>query len=110
MHNKKLTALILVIVGAVIVIVTTAIAGALNKGIKDSVKDIWVYSYDTKFDDPNYEDCSDEIRSYYFYNITNIEEYIGGLEKMKLELKVVKSFSGESKSFAGSLQLHNKRM
>lgn len=86
--GKKATGLILLGVGAAIIIITTVIAGVLNHGVKDGIKNIWVYEHDSKYDDPNYEDCSNTTRSYYLYNITNVDDFLYNGKKMALELKV----------------------
>lgn len=87
MFGKK-TGICVVVFGVVLIILGSVLSYAINNKINSSIDDIWVYKYDKKFDDPAYQDCSNETRSFYLYNITNVENVLFDGEKPLLELKV----------------------
>ncbi len=71
----------MILLGIVVLVLGIIISGYIKTEVTATLYKVFVYKYDSNFDDPNYEKCTVSTEIYYLNNLTNVVEFIEGSAK-----------------------------
>jgi len=88
------------IASCVVILLGGIVAGLFNKNFNDSLAQSATFHWNNEWKLADYESCANSTRSFYFFNITNLQDFRSGIESKAIVEQVGPyNFTQEGKIF-----------